>query len=66
MGAEIMNKVTVSADALRKVLEALNGPEHYIRELQYTRMPETIFKDNPINILVREFNEQATLAAAGE
>lgn len=57
-----MDKVTVSADALRKVLSALNAPEHwYLQELQHARKPEIIFKDNPINILTREFNEQTNL-----
>lgn len=50
-------KVTVSADALRQVLVALNGPGHYIRELQVTRGP--LF-DNPIDKLTNEFNEQVS------
>lgn len=49
-----MKTVTVNADALRQVLQALNGPSHHIAELQSTRNP--IFKDNPINILIDEFN----------
>ena len=49
-----MDKVTVSADALRQVLEALNGPGHHIRELQATRnLPGTT---NPINTLTEEYN----------
>ena len=51
-----MKTVTVNADALRQVLEALNGPGHLIRELQYTRGP-LVGHDNPINILVKEFNQ---------
>ena len=47
-----MEKVTVSTDALRQVLQALNGPGHYIRELQVTRD----FPGNPINTLIKEFN----------
>lgn len=57
-----MDKVTVSADALRQVLLALNGPGHYIRELQVTRAREgreSLFPDNPIDILVREYKEAA-------
>ncbi len=50
-----MEKVTVSAAALRQVLNALNGPSHYIRELQVTRGP-LIGDDNPINILCEEYN----------
>lgn len=50
-----MEKVTVSAEALRQVLMALNGPAHYIRELQVTRGP-LVGDDNPINILVEEYN----------
>ena len=50
-----MDKVTVSADALQQVLSALLGPDHYIRELQVIR---SITDDSPINILVREYNEQ--------
>jgi len=50
-----MDKVTVSAEALRQVLQALNGPGHYIRELQVTRGP-LVGDDNPINILVAEYN----------
>lgn len=49
-----MEKVTVSADALRQVLNALNGPGHHIRELQVTRnLPGST---NPIDVLVEEFN----------
>ena len=52
-----MEKVTVSASALREVLVALNGPSHYIRELQVTRdNGRGLFKDNPIDVLCSEFN----------
>lgn len=50
-------KVEVSADALRQVLEALNGPSHYIRELQVTRTLQGY--ENPINVLVKEYNAEA-------
>lgn len=50
-------KLEVSADALRQVLQALNGPAHFIRELQFTRtLPGTT---NPINTLVDEYNAWA-------
>lgn len=52
-----MDKVTVSANALRQLLAALSGPEHYIRELQVTRGP-LVGDDNPINILVAEYNAE--------
>ena len=49
--------VTVSRDALKQVLNALaNGPAHHIREMQATRLPADMFPDNPINILIAEFN----------
>jgi hypothetical protein len=51
----MMKTVTVSSDALRKVLDALNSPGHYIRELQATRGP-LVGDDNPINVLCTEFN----------
>jgi hypothetical protein len=51
-----MEKVSVSRDALRQVLQALIGPPHHIRELQVTIGP--LFQDNPITVLVNEFNEQ--------
>lgn len=52
-----MEKISVDKEALRKVLEALNGPSHLIRELQATRGP-LVGESNPINVLVREYNEQ--------
>ena len=52
-------KISVSAKALRELLVAVNGPAHYIRELQVTRdMPLGMSDDNPINILTEQFNEQ--------
>ena len=48
-------KVPVSAEALRQLLQALNGPGHHARELQFTRgMP-----GNPIDTLIAEFNAWA-------
>lgn len=52
-----MEKISVSTDTLRRVLEALSGPPHLIRELQATRGP-LVGDDNPINLLIKEYNEQ--------
>lgn len=49
-------KIEVSVAALFQVLEALNGPPHLIRELQATRGP---MFDNPIDTLIKEYNEVA-------
>lgn len=51
-----MEKVTVSAEPLRQILQALIGPDHHVRELQYTRNPPEVFPNNPINVLVKEYN----------
>lgn len=51
------DKVTVSAKALYELLSALvTGEGHRVRELQATMMPPEIFPDNPIMVLVREYN----------
>ena len=50
-----MKEVIVDADALKKVLGALNGPGHLIRELQATRGP-LVGDNNPINILIENYN----------
>jgi hypothetical protein len=55
-----MKTIEVDADALYQVLQALNGPGHYIRELQVTRGP--LF-DNPIDKLATQYNEWATKQA---
>jgi hypothetical protein len=51
-------RVNVSADALEQVLRALNGPSHYVRELQALM---NFDPSNPIVILTREYNEQVEL-----
>lgn len=51
-------RITVDGKALRQVLEALIGPGHFIRELQALRSPEELFPDNPINVLIKEYNQQ--------
>ena len=54
-----METVTVNAEALRLVLAALQGPQHLIRELQFTTdICAATGMDNPINTLINEFNEQ--------
>jgi hypothetical protein len=52
-------RVSVNAEALRRVLIALTGPGHLIRELQFTRDKPPILTGNPIDTLIREFNEAA-------
>lgn len=49
-------KVSVDALALRQVLEALVSAPHRIRELQAT----SGLPDNPIDILVKQYNDYAT------
>lgn len=62
-----MSKVTVSSESLHAVLSALNGPEYLIRELQVTRNIESLTGVmNPINQLIREFNEQVAAQSAKE
>jgi hypothetical protein len=57
-----MDKILVSAEALRQVLQALNGPSYFIRELQATRnLPGVV---NPINTLVKNYSE--AVSAKGE
>ena len=51
-----METVTVNAEALRKVLNALIGPPHYIRELQATRDNPPLFMGNPIDQLIDDYN----------
>lgn len=64
-----MDRVTVNAKALHEVLTALISGGYLIKELQVTREPKELFADNPINILVDEYNKAAALpvaAGAGE
>lgn len=48
-------KVLVSAEPLARLLSALNGPSHCIRELQFTRDKEPILSGNPIDALIKEY-----------
>jgi len=51
-----MENITVSAEALRQVLQALIGPPHHIRELQATMsLPGDA---NPIKTLYEEYNAE--------
>ena len=53
-------KVIVDAEALRQLLTAVQGPGHLIREIQFTTdICAATGMDNPINTLIKEFNEQA-------
>lgn len=49
-------RVEVDGEALRQVLQALNGPGHHIRELQATRDKPPLFTGNPIDTLIMEYN----------
>lgn len=53
---ESVATVTVAAEPLRQVLQALIGPGHMIRELQATRSLHALTNDNPIEILIQQFN----------
>lgn len=50
--------ICVNKRALGAVLKALVNAPHHIRELQATREPVELFSDNPINILVDQFNSK--------
>lgn len=50
-------KVCVNANALHQVLKALVGPSYLIRELVVIAGIQAV--DDPISILIREFNEYA-------
>lgn len=48
--------VSVDAQALRSILEALNGPAHHIREIQMTRSVAALTGQDPIGILIDDYN----------
>lgn len=56
--SEEAKKISVNAKALFRVLSALNGPPHHIKELQATRA--SYLGLNPINTLTDEYNSWAT------
>ena len=47
--------VLANKKALGTVLQALVNAPHYIRELQATREPVALFGDNPINVLIANY-----------
>ena len=55
MSNEVTSTITVSRDALYKVLCALTGPAYYIRELQVTRSLHELGHPNPIDTLIEEY-----------
>lgn len=57
-----MKTVTVDADALRQVLQALVGPSYLISELMAIR----VLGDSPIDILVEQYNAAVNERAAKE
>ena len=52
-----MDIISVDKKALLKVLAALTGPPHLIRELQATRDRPPIIEGNPIDILLKCVSE---------
>jgi hypothetical protein len=48
-------RIEVDAENLRRVLQALIGPEHHIRELQATRKLHDLVP-NPLQALLDEYN----------
>lgn len=57
------HKIAVDRVALRRVLQALVDSPHLIREMQATRKPEALFPDNPINVLLADFEAAQPVAA---
>lgn len=51
--------IAVDANALTQVLNALNGPDHHIRELQHTRNlgVQLAGFENPINVLCQNVKD---------
>jgi hypothetical protein len=61
-----METVTVNAQALRELLQAVIGEPHLIHELQVTRtLPELVGSSmNPIDVLITEYNNAANVYRA--
>ena len=55
--------VLADKKALGTVLQALVNAPHHIRELQVTRTPVELFSDNPINVLIANYEAPAAPAA---
>ena len=52
------DKLLVTKSALVKILNAIKGPPHYIREIQATaNLPMGMSDDNPINILTKNLED---------
>lgn len=54
----VVKKIFVDSAALRRLLTALVGPPHHIRELQATRDRPPLMIGNPIDVLVKEYDTQ--------
>lgn len=57
-----MKTVTVDAEALRELLEALVGPQYLMSELRVTQG----MGDNPIDTLIEQYNAAVESHAAME
>lgn len=55
--------VLADKKSLGMVLQALVNAPHHIRELQATRQPVELFSDNPINVLIANYEAPAAPAA---
>lgn len=66
MSNEVSQNITVSRDALYKVLHALVGPAHHIRELQATRSLHALGHPNPIETLIEQLNAGGVTPTAQE
>ncbi|MBX9753655.1 MAG: hypothetical protein K2X80_02795 [Pseudomonadaceae bacterium] len=55
--------VLADKKSLGTILQALVNAPHYIRELQETREPAALFGNNPINILIANYEAPASKAA---
>ena len=66
--SEERKQISVDAGALREVLQALDGPPHYMRELQFTRggAANGLLDDNPIDLLITQYNEWAAVLNASQ
>lgn len=58
--------ITVNADALYEVLQALVGPGHHIRELQATRSLHKLGHPNPIDTLIEDYEASRAAPTAAE
>lgn len=57
--------VLADKKALGTVLQALVNAPHHIRELQVTRQPVELFSDNPINVLIANYEAPAAPVEKG-